>query len=77
MITLSPGVPHSPHYAYHRALAQAHQVDLLFKLTPQKYLEKKIAIVFKLFALWNKSDNDDLVEAYLLGLFQKDDLGNL
>jgi hypothetical protein len=55
--TFSPGVRHSPHYIFHSALHQAHQMNLfesLHELTP----ERKEGIAKSILTAWQQSGRD-------------------
>ena len=55
--TFSPGIRHSPHYKFHSALAQAHQMEMLEsfrELTP----ERKKQIATDILTAWQQSGSD-------------------
>jgi hypothetical protein len=55
--TFSPGVGHSPHYVFHSALFQAHQMETIgstLRLTPERKREVAKAIL----TAWQKSARD-------------------
>jgi hypothetical protein len=49
--TFSPGLHHSPHYRFHGALSQAHEIELLFEML-EPDAQRKQQIVRDVLRLW-------------------------
>ena len=65
--TFSPGVRHSPHYIFHSALSQAHQMEMIesmIKLTP----ERKRDIAWAILTTWQQSGRDSSADEYIQSL---------
>ena len=65
--TFSPGTHHSPHYRYHAALWQAHQMEMITsmcELTPEQKRNAARAIL----AAWQKSGSCGGAEGVLENL---------
>ena len=67
VLTLSPGVGHSPHYRYHSAIAQINELALFWRLwnfTP----EARHATATNLLQAWHQSEDDFGAARYLAEL---------
>jgi hypothetical protein len=68
--TFSPGVRHSPHYAFHSALFQAHELTELDELC-ELTAERKREIARTILSAWQESGADDGANAYISDLFEE------
>lgn len=62
--TFSPMAHHSPHYRFHSALAQIHEVGLVFLVTEPDSKTKQ-DIVQRVLTLWQTSGTDDGAKNYI------------
>ncbi len=63
-VTLSPGLRHSPHYAFHGAVAQIRELEgvwVLAQFTPAA----RRASAKRVLALWQRAGNDSAATDYL------------
>ena len=68
--TFSPGLRNSPHYIFHSALHQAHQMELLaslHELTP----EHKKEIAKSILTVWQQSGRDDGADELISKLMEE------
>lgn len=64
VLTLSPGVRHCPHYAFHGAIAQIRELELVWEMdqfTPAAHR----ATAKRVLELWQKKKNDSSADAYI------------
>lgn len=65
--TFSPGVQHSPHYYYHGALSQAHNLDLMWQVTEFSDDARKES-ASTVLQLWRESGGDSGAREFLYRL---------
>ncbi len=66
-VTLSPGLGHSPHYAYHSAIAQIRELELAWSLAEFTPAARR-ASSKRILQLWQQTGGDDGAKPYLLAL---------
>jgi hypothetical protein len=65
--TFSPGISNSPHYVFHGALHQAHQVDMIFSVL-KPTAERKREIAKTILTVWQTSGRDSGADGYVRAL---------
>lgn len=65
--TFSPGVRHSPHYAFHGAFFQVRQLELIWKVGKFSDAAKR-ASAQRILDLWQQAGSDEAAKAYILAL---------
>lgn len=68
VLTFSPGVRHSPHYVFHGAIHQIHELESTWELGFT--LEARRASALRVLDLWREGDCDDAARDYLRELFE-------
>jgi len=64
VLTLSPGVRHSPHYAFHAAIAQIRELELVWEIGQFTPAARR-ATVKRVLELWQKEKDDGAADDYI------------
>jgi hypothetical protein len=64
VLTLSPGVGYSPHYAFHAAIAQIRELELVWEMGQFTPAARR-ATAKRVLELWQKEKNDGAADHYI------------
>ncbi len=64
VLTLSPGIRNSPHYSFHSAIAQIHELELLWRLADFTPAAKR-ASALRLLSAWQAAGDDGAAGQFL------------